>query len=56
MRSVLTDIYADHCGGEGESREATRGRFEAALERDYFMTAREAVEFGLVDEVVQRRV
>ncbi|KAI9634747.1 Clp protease proteolytic subunit /Translocation-enhancing protein tepa [Dioszegia hungarica] len=55
MRSVLTDIYADHCGGEGESREATRGRFEAALERDYFMTAREAVEFGLVDEVVQRR-
>lgn len=28
---------------------------EKALERDYFMTAAEAVEFGIVDRIVERR-
>jgi len=30
-------------------------RFEAALERDYFMTAQEALEFGIVDGILERR-
>lgn len=28
---------------------------EKALERDYFMTASDAVEFGIVDRIVERR-
>ena len=28
---------------------------ESTLERDHFMSAEEAVEFGIVDEVVRRR-
>lgn len=30
-------------------------RFEKALERDYFMTSEEAVEFGIVDKIVTQR-
>ncbi|BEI83296.1 hypothetical protein CcaverHIS002_0311640 [Cutaneotrichosporon cavernicola] len=55
IRSVLTDIYADHCLREGETHDAARDRFEKALERDYFMTAAEAVDFGIVDRIVERR-
>jgi len=29
---------------------------EKALERDYFMTAAESLEFGIVDRIVERRV
>lgn len=28
---------------------------EKALERDYFMTAAEALDFGIVDKIVERR-
>lgn len=30
-------------------------RTERALERDHFMTAEEAVKFGIVDKIVRRR-
>ena len=39
----------------GETRDSSRERFEKALERDYYMTAQEAQEFGIVDHIVQRR-
>ncbi|ODN73980.1 ATP-dependent Clp endopeptidase, proteolytic subunit ClpP [Cryptococcus amylolentus CBS 6039] len=55
IRASLTDIYADHCTLAGEEKAAARERFEKALERDYFMTAEEAVEFGIVDKIVTRR-
>ncbi|KAL1413174.1 hypothetical protein Q8F55_000924 [Vanrija albida] len=55
IRSVLTDIYAEHCTREGEERAVARERFEKALERDYFMTAAEALDFGIVDKIVERR-
>ncbi|WWC96276.1 ATP-dependent Clp endopeptidase, proteolytic subunit ClpP [Kwoniella sp. B9012] len=55
IRSALTDIYADHCTRPDEQRDTARERFEKALERDYFMTADEAVEFGIVDKIVTRR-
>ncbi len=48
MRSRLNAIYARHTGQDLE-------KIEAAMERDRFMTPTEAKEFGLVDEVVDRR-
>lgn len=48
MRSRLNAIYARHTGQELE-------KIEAAMERDRFLTPQEAKEFGLVDEVVDRR-
>jgi ATP-dependent Clp protease protease subunit len=47
LRRRLNDIYVQHTG---QSLEA----IEQALERDRFMSAEEAKEFGLVDEVVTR--
>ena len=47
LRRRLNDIYVQHTG---QSLEA----IEKALERDRFMSAEEAKEFGLVDEVVVR--
>ncbi|KAL5518504.1 hypothetical protein ACEPAH_186 [Sanghuangporus vaninii] len=55
VREVLTGIYQRHCGKEGESVEEGLSRFEKALERDYFLTAKEALEFGLVDSILEKR-
>ncbi|AFR98648.2 ATP-dependent Clp endopeptidase, proteolytic subunit ClpP [Cryptococcus neoformans] len=55
IRAALTDIYAEHCTRPGEERTAALDRFEKALERDYFMTSEEAVEFGIVDKIVTQR-
>ncbi|KAH8120726.1 Clp protease-domain-containing protein [Phellopilus nigrolimitatus] len=55
VREVLTSIYQRHCSHEGESIQEGMQRFEKALERDYFLTAKEALEFGLVDGILERR-
>jgi ATP-dependent Clp protease protease subunit len=55
IRSALTDIYADHCTLPAEERGVARDRFEKALERDYYMTAEQAVTFGIVDRIVEKR-
>ncbi|KAI0089857.1 Clp protease-domain-containing protein [Irpex rosettiformis] len=55
VREVLTRIYQHHCGKDGESVQDGVDRFEKALERDYFLTAQEALEFGIVDSVLERR-
>ncbi|KAI0809081.1 Clp protease-domain-containing protein [Irpex lacteus] len=55
VRDVLTRIYQRHCGKVGESVQDGVDRFERALERDYFLTAQEALEFGIVDSVLERR-
>lgn len=55
IRASLTGIYASHCQLPSESMDDARERFEKALERDYFMTADEAVEFGIVDKIVGKR-
>lgn len=55
IRAQLTDIYVSHCSTPDEQAENARDRFEKALERDYYMTAEEAIKFGLVDTVVDRR-
>lgn len=47
-KKVLTDIYVTHTG---KSYETLR----ADMERDNFMTAEEAVTYGLADKVIDRR-
>jgi ATP-dependent Clp protease protease subunit len=48
LRSRLNDIYVRHTGQELEA-------IERKLERDSFMSAEEARDFGLVDSVVENR-
>jgi ATP-dependent Clp protease protease subunit len=47
-RERLNNIYVYHTG-------QPLAEIEAKMERDTYMTAREAKEFGLVDEVVEQR-
>ena len=48
MREELNGIYVKHTG-------RTMPEIEAAMDRDNFMSATEAKEFGLIDEVVDSR-
>lgn len=44
----MTRLYAEHCGRSYEE-------FERAMDRDHFMTAEEALEWGLIDRILQVR-
>lgn len=44
----MTRLYAEHCGHSYED-------FERAMDRDRFMTAEEALEWGLIDKIMQVR-
>ena len=44
----MTELYAQHCGRTYEDVERT-------LDRDFFMTAKEAKDWGLVDHVFDTR-
>ncbi len=44
----MTKLYAQHCKRSYEE-------FERAMDRDHFMTPEEALEWGLVDRVLQAR-
>jgi ATP-dependent Clp protease protease subunit len=48
LRQRLNEIYVKHTGQDLETIQKT-------LERDRFMSADEAKEFGIIDEVVERR-
>ncbi|GJD77523.1 ATP-dependent Clp protease proteolytic subunit [Methylobacterium gregans] len=48
LKRRLNEIYVKHTGREYEA-------IHQALERDNFMTADAAKEFGLIDEVIQQR-
>ena len=48
LRARLNQIYVEHTGQDLKT-------IEDALERDKFMTAEDAMEFGLIDEVVTNR-
>jgi ATP-dependent Clp protease protease subunit len=48
QRARLNDIYARHCNQD-------IAYIEASMERDTFMSAERAKEFGLIDEVVSQR-
>ena len=47
-KTVLTDIYVKHTG-------KSHTQLRADMERDFFMTAGEAVEYGLADKVLTTR-
>jgi ATP-dependent Clp protease protease subunit len=49
MKRNLTQIYVDH-----NSVGKTYDEFHDAMERDNFMSAQEALEFGLVDEIINK--
>jgi ATP-dependent Clp protease, protease subunit len=48
LKKRLNAIYAKHTG-------CSIGKIEDALERDTFLTAEGAVEFGIVDQVIAKR-
>jgi len=50
MKKNLTQIYVDH-----NSKGKTFEQFRHDMERDKFMSAQEALEYGLVDEIITRR-
>ncbi len=48
MKRRLNEIYVKHTGQDYETIETT-------LDRDHFMTAEEASDFGLIDKVIEQR-
>jgi ATP-dependent Clp protease protease subunit len=48
MKRRLNEVYVHHTGKDYETIETT-------LDRDHFMTAEEAKDFGIVDEVITSR-
>ena len=48
LKKRINEIYAHHTG-------QPLNKIEDALERDYFLTAEMARDFGLVDKVIERR-
>jgi ATP-dependent Clp protease protease subunit len=48
LKKRINEIYAHHTG-------QPPNKIEEALERDYFLTAEMARDFGLVDKVIERR-
>ena len=50
MKKNLTDIYVKH-----NSKGKTFEQFRNDMERDKFMSAEEALEYGLIDEIISKR-
>ncbi|WP_439546269.1 ATP-dependent Clp endopeptidase proteolytic subunit ClpP [Sandarakinorhabdus sp.] len=48
IRGIMNDLYVKHTGKDLET-------IEKAMERDKFMSAEEAMAFGLIDEVTEKR-
>ncbi|KAI9595819.1 Clp protease-domain-containing protein [Syncephalis fuscata] len=48
VRDRLNQIYQSHTGQDAATIEKT-------LERDFFMTAEEAMKFGVIDKILERR-
>lgn len=51
MKKSLTEIYVKH-NSKGKSFD----ELSRDMERDYFMSAQQALEYGLVDEVITKRL
>ena len=50
MKKNLTEIYVKH-----NSKGKTYDQLVADMERDKFMSAEEALEYGLIDKVIEKR-
>ena len=48
MKRRLNEVYVKHCDQDYDTVEQT-------LDRDHFMTATEAKDWGIVDKVVENR-
>jgi ATP-dependent Clp protease protease subunit len=48
LRDKLNELYAQHTG-------RTRDQIELDIDRDRFMSAEEAKEYGIIDKVIQRQ-
>jgi ATP-dependent Clp protease protease subunit len=51
MKKTLTEIYVEH-----NSKGKTYKELQRDMERDYFLSAEEAVEYGLADQIVAKRM
>jgi ATP-dependent Clp protease protease subunit len=49
LKKRLNEIYVRHTG-------QTLKKIEDALERDYFLTAEMARDFGVIDKVIEKRL
>jgi ATP-dependent Clp protease protease subunit len=49
MKKRLNEVYVKHTGKDLETIEKT-------LDRDHFMTADEAKDFGIIDKVISTRL
>ena len=49
LRGKLNTMYAEHTGQPLE-------KIERDVERDYFMTAEQAKEYGLIDQIIDKRL
>ncbi len=50
MKKTLTEIYVKH-----NSKNKTFDQLTADMERDKFMSAEEALEYGLIDKIIEKR-
>ena len=50
MKKELTEIYVQH-----NSKGKTYEEFEIGMDRDNFLTAQEALDWGLADEIINTR-
>ena len=50
MKTILTDLYVKH-----NSAGKTYQDFERDMDRDTFMSAEEALAYGLVDKIIEKR-
>ena len=50
MKKILTDLYVKH-----NSKGKTYEDFERDMDRDTFMSAEEALAYGLCDQIVEKR-
>lgn len=50
MKKNLTEIYVKH-----NSKGKTFDEFERDMERDKFMSAKESLDYGLIDKVIEKR-
>ena len=50
LKKRLTEIYVNH-----NSKGKTYEEFERDMDRDKFMSAQEALDYGLIDEIVTKR-
>ena len=50
MKKMLTDLYVTH-----NSKGKTYEELERDMDRDTFMSAQEALDYGLIDKIVEKR-